>query len=77
VIKIKNKRFTKAFGENLKRIRTEKKFSQESLSYEADVPLSQIGRIERGEVNTTISTILVLANALDIQPMELLNFKFK
>lgn len=77
MINIKNKRYIKTFGENLRRIRKEKKLSQESLSYDADIPLSQIGRIERGEVNTTISTILVLANALQIHPKELLDFKYK
>jgi transcriptional regulator with XRE-family HTH domain len=77
VINIKNKRFIKFFGGNLRRLRTEKKISQESLSYEADIPLSQIGRIERGEVNTTISTVLVIANALEIEPKDLLDFKFK
>ena len=77
VINIKNQHFIKAFGENLRSIRNDKKISQENLSYEADIPVSQIGRIERGEINTTISTILVLAIALKIQPKELLDFKFK
>jgi transcriptional regulator with XRE-family HTH domain len=48
--------------------------SQEDLAYTADIALSQIGRIERGETNPTISTINVLATALNVHPKELLNF---
>ena len=40
--------------------------SQEELANEADVPLSQIGRIERGETNPTISTLYVIAQALQL-----------
>ncbi len=77
MIHIKNKRFTKAFGENLRRLRKEKGFSQEFLANGAEIPISQIGRIERGEVNTSISTILALSIALEVEPKELLDFKFK
>jgi transcriptional regulator with XRE-family HTH domain len=64
-------------GENLRKIRLEKNLSQQELCDEADIPLSQIGRIERGEVNTTISTILALSNALEVEPKALLDFEFK
>ncbi len=50
------------------------KISQEELSYAAQIPLSQVGRIERGEVNTTISTVLILAKALKVHPKELFEF---
>jgi len=43
--------------------------------YELYVCLSQIGRIERGEINATISTIYVIAKALDVHPMELYSFE--
>ena len=67
--------FIKAFGENLRKLRKEKQLSQEELSYKADIPINQIGRIERGEVNTTISTISVIARALEVHQMELLRFE--
>ena len=54
------------FGINLIRLRNSKKLSQVSLSHIADIPLSQIGRIERGEINTTISTVYVLSKALEL-----------
>lgn len=59
---------------NLKLIRIGKGLSQETLAYEADIPINQVGRIERGEINTTISTIYSMAKALKIHPKELLNF---
>jgi transcriptional regulator with XRE-family HTH domain len=77
VIKIKNKAYVEAFGKHLAKLRKERKLSQEALAIEADIPLSQIGRIERGEINTTISTVYALAQALSIHPKDLLDFKIK
>ena len=74
VINIKNKKAIKAFGENLKSLRISKGFSQEQLANQADVPINQIGRIERGEVNTTISTVYAVASALNIKAKELFDF---
>lgn len=76
VTKIRDKSFIKAFGVNLRNIRIQKGLSQEDLAYNADIPINQIGRIERGEVNTTISSILVIARALNIHHKELLNFDY-
>lgn len=77
VTKIRDKSFIKAFGVNLRNIRIEKGLSQEELAYAADIPINQIGRIERGEVNTTISTILVISKALKIHHKVLLDFDYK
>ncbi|MBM6498147.1 helix-turn-helix transcriptional regulator [Flavobacterium macrobrachii] len=70
-------KYIKKFGENLKQIRLNKNLSQEVLAFTADIPISQIGRIERGEINTTISTVKVLAEALDISVKELFDFEIK
>ena len=75
VIKVKNKKFMKAFGKNLKMLRIEANLSQEDLANDCDISISQIGRIERGEINTTISTLFVLARALNIEVKDLFNFK--
>lgn len=68
--------YLKAFGEHLRKLRTERNLSQEDLAGKADLTLSQIGRIERGLINTTISTIKVIAIALEIPPKELLDFTY-
>ena len=67
----------KRFGENLRDIRTNQKMSQEVLAYTSDIPISQVGRIERGEINTTISTVKVLAKALNISVKSLFDFEEK
>ncbi len=74
---VKDIKYIKKFGENLKQIRLNKNLSQEVLAFTADIPISQIGRIERGEINTTISTVKVLAEALDISVKELFDFDIK
>lgn len=73
---MKNKELSKAVGNRIRELRIELNISQEALSNEADIPLSQVGRIERGENNPTISTLYVLANALKVDLKTLLDFKF-
>lgn len=74
VIKVKNIEYIEAFGKNLKKHRNLAGLSQENLAIDADIPISQVGRIERGEVNTTISTAFALAKALNIEVLELFRF---
>lgn len=42
------------FGSNLRKLRLEKGFSQEQLAIELGVEVSQISRIERGLINTSV-----------------------
>jgi transcriptional regulator with XRE-family HTH domain len=71
MINIRNNLIITVFGRRLKDLRISYGLSQEQLANEAEIPLSQIGRIERGEVNTTLSTINVLATALKIDIKDL------
>ena len=66
VIHIKDKILLKKIGVNLLKIRYEKGFTQQELANIADIRVSQIGRIERGEINSTISTLYKISIALDI-----------
>jgi transcriptional regulator with XRE-family HTH domain len=66
--------FLRKFGKNLQRIRLEGKLSQEALSDIAEVPRSQIARIERGEVNPTINTIKRIADVLEVDISILFQF---
>mgnify|MGYP002786970617 CR=1 FL=1 len=61
------------FGNRLRELRKAKNLTQEDLSDLSGLTLSQIARIETGRVNTTICTVYILAEALKIQPGELLN----
>lgn len=76
VINIKNEDFIKAFGKHLRKLRKQKKLTQEELAIDCNISISQVSRIERGEINTTLSTLLVLATALEIEPKDLFNFSF-
>jgi transcriptional regulator with XRE-family HTH domain len=64
----------KKFGERLKEIRKAKKITQEELVRKTGFDLSQIGRIERGLINTSLSHILKIAECLGVSPSELLVF---
>ena len=74
MINIKNTELIKALGTRIRELRIEATLSQEELSNEAEIPLSQIGRIERGETNPTISTLFVICKALGIELKDLLDF---
>ena len=63
------------FGKNLRTIRKKNKLSQEDLANDADIPINQIGRIERGEIKTTLSTIFLIAEALEISVIDLFDFE--
>lgn len=66
--------FIVAFGKQVQNIRKQKNITQEQLADYADIDLTQIGRIERGVTNTSISIVNKLAKALDVHPSELFNF---
>lgn len=65
-------RFIKLIGKKLREKRLAKNLSQTMLSYDANIPKSQIGRIERGEINTTIGTLFKICKALDIEFKDLI-----
>jgi transcriptional regulator with XRE-family HTH domain len=62
------------FGYNLKRIREEKVITQAQLAIDCNFDVSVISRIERGTVNTSLSNIKLIANALNIHIKELFDF---
>lgn len=65
----------KKFGQRLKELRQQKNLSQEELAWKCGFELSQIGRIERGVINTSISHASKLAEGLVVDVIELFNFK--
>ncbi len=60
----------RAFGRRLREIRKQKGVSQEDLAYETELQLSQVGRIERGEINTSISFVYLFAKVLGVHPAD-------
>lgn len=70
----RNDKFLIAFGKHLRHIRKSKGLTMETVAFNANMEYRQLGRIERGEVNTTISTTLVLSKALGVEVYKLFQF---
>jgi methanogenic corrinoid protein MtbC1/DNA-binding XRE family transcriptional regulator len=58
-------------GSNIQRIRNEKRISQKALSSASDLDRAYLSSIENGKKNLTISALLRLADALEIDIKEL------
>ena len=56
----------KEFGKNLKKMRVEKGFSTRKFAIEADIAASSLGRLEAGLTNPSLTTLLKLADALQV-----------
>jgi len=74
VINTKDKKFLNKLGNQLRHHRKLQDLSQEDLAYASDLSLSQIGRIERGEINPIICTLKVIADTLKIELSSFLAF---
>ena len=64
------------FGNHLRELRKSKKMTLKQVATAAAVEISQVYRIEKGKINTTLSTLIVLSNALDVSVSELVNADF-
>jgi transcriptional regulator with XRE-family HTH domain len=62
----------KEFGKRLKKARTDKKLSVRALADIADMDFGNISEIETGKGNPSLTTIVLLAEALGINPCTLL-----
>lgn len=70
---VKDKKFLKKLGNHIKMLRTEKGLTQLDLAIKLNNYAEQIGRIERGELNSSICTLKKIAEGLDISLAELVN----
>jgi transcriptional regulator with XRE-family HTH domain len=60
------------FATNLRRLRHEKGLSQDDLAYEAEVSRSYLARLEKGAYFASLKIVGKLADALGVEPAELL-----
>jgi len=63
-----------AFANNLKKIRIEKGFTQESLANESGIAISQIARIETVKINPSLSTVFQISRTLKVPISRLFDF---
>lgn len=57
---------------NLRRVRHDKKLTQEELADRAGLSMRYVGAIERADVSASVTVLGQIADALEIDPTELL-----
>ena len=65
----------KQIGKNIKKYRVKKGLTQLDLAAECGVEESAIGRLENGNTNPTVKTLLKLSKALEIEITALVKLK--
>ena len=60
------------FGNNIRRLRTDVRWSQEKLAEACGLHRTYIGAVERGERNVSLENIVEIARALGVRPAELM-----
>ena len=75
MINNRDKKILSKFGKHLRALRVEKGISQEQLNFDADLSKNMVGLIERGEVNTTLTTIESLSKGLGIPKKKLMDYE--
>ena len=58
-------------GLRIRKLRLKTGLTQGQLAFECGIELSQISRIERGVINTSITTVYKIAEVLEISVKEL------
>jgi len=68
---LNEKELIKRVGRNIRNKRVLKRISQAALSYDADIQKTTVGRIERGEMNTSLATLYKISKALGCEVKDL------
>ncbi len=63
--------WNKVVGDNVRRLRIERKLTQEQLAHDVEIDLTYLGGIERGRRNPTVAVLGRLASALSVNPTAL------
>lgn len=69
---LRNEKLLLKFGLHIRKLREGKGMSQDDLAHTCDMEKSQVYRIEKGSVNTTLSTLEALAKGLGLTLGQLL-----
>ena len=75
-MKEKDKKRLEKFALHLKTLREEKGISMRELSSRCDVDYGKISKLENNKANLTLTTLIELAEGLEVHPQELLDINF-
>lgn len=64
-------KFLVDLGLRIKKLRNERNLTQEDLANDSNLPKSQIAKIEKARINTTVRTLVKISNALEIELKDL------
>ena len=75
-MKEKDKERLKRFAAQLVNLREKKGLTQRGLSAKCDVDYGKISKLENNKSNLTVTTLIELAEGLDVHPKVLLDIDF-
>ncbi len=64
--------YCRILGANIRALRVAKELTQEKLAELCDLHRTYVGAIERGDRNVSLKNIVIIAEALGVEPAELL-----
>lgn len=60
------------FGRNVRKLRQQRRMTQEKLAFEAEIDLTYVGGIERGKRNPSLLVMARIADGLSVSMIKLL-----
>ena len=74
---MENRKFQEALGDRIKRIRLDKNMSQTLLANQCGIEKANLSRIESGQANPTVLTLLKISAALQVPVVEFFKYEIK
>lgn len=69
----KKEELIKKVGDNIRKHRLSKSITLEKLALESGIEYSQISRIERGVINTSVYHVYIISNTLEMPMKNIFN----
>jgi transcriptional regulator with XRE-family HTH domain len=70
---LKKEEFIKRVGASIRKHRKSKSITLEELALESGIEYSQVSRIERGVINTSIYHVYIISDTLDVPIKQFFN----
>ena len=76
-MKVRNEKYLKAFGKNLKKIIKDNGKTPEDIAAHGNIETKQVYRVINGEHSATLSIVVAIAKGLNLSPKKLFDFDFE